>query len=222
MTLSMSKKIVVFDLDDTLYKEVDFLKSAYRHIASLISRADIPAAEVYNLLWTTYLQKGRPFQTVANKYGFKFFDADWMLRTYRSHVPNISVDDDTKRTLGELRKRGVVLGVISDGRRESQMNKIKSLGLERWIDSSNIIINDQETRFKPDMRSFRDFEAKYGKDAEYWYVGDNTSKDFVAPNVLGWTTVCLKDDGRNIHKQNLMLESPVMPNIIIGKLSELL
>lgn len=30
----MKRKIIVFDLDDTLYKEVDFLKSAYQEIAS--------------------------------------------------------------------------------------------------------------------------------------------------------------------------------------------
>jgi len=28
----MRKRVVVFDLDDTLYKEIDFLKSAYMEI----------------------------------------------------------------------------------------------------------------------------------------------------------------------------------------------
>ena len=32
----MRRKVIVFDLDDTLYKEVDFLKSAYFEIASWI------------------------------------------------------------------------------------------------------------------------------------------------------------------------------------------
>ena len=35
------------------------------------------------------------------------------------------------------------------------------------------------------------------------YVGDNLKKDFIAPNMLGWLTVCLKDDGRNIHRQEV-------------------
>lgn len=37
----------------------------------------------------------------------------------------------------------------------------------------------------------------------FTYVGDNLKKDFIAPNALGWLTVCLKDDGRNIHKQEV-------------------
>ena len=34
--LLMKDKVVFFDLDDTLYHEVDFLESAYREIASFI------------------------------------------------------------------------------------------------------------------------------------------------------------------------------------------
>ena len=33
MMPSMCKKVVVFDLDDTLYKEIDYLKSAFQEIA---------------------------------------------------------------------------------------------------------------------------------------------------------------------------------------------
>ena len=32
-------KVVVFDLDDTLYKEIDFLKSAYREISDFLCKA---------------------------------------------------------------------------------------------------------------------------------------------------------------------------------------
>ena len=47
MMPSMCKKVVCLDLDDTLYKEIDFLKSAYRHIASLVSNANAPEDDVY-------------------------------------------------------------------------------------------------------------------------------------------------------------------------------
>ena len=41
----------------------------------------------------------------------------------------------------------------------------------------------------------------YPQCQDFTYVGDNLNKDFVAPHALGWTTICLRDDGRNIHKQ---------------------
>lgn len=47
-------KIVVFDLDDTLYKEVDFLKSAYMEISNrLISHYDLPE-DLYNIMMDLY------------------------------------------------------------------------------------------------------------------------------------------------------------------------
>ena len=33
--MSIKNKVIVFDLDDTLYKEIDFLKSAYLEIPLL-------------------------------------------------------------------------------------------------------------------------------------------------------------------------------------------
>ena len=70
--------------------------------------------------------------------------------------------------------------------------------------------------------SFQRFMDKYGKDSDFWYVGDNTAKDFVGPNTLEWTTVCLLDDGRNIHKQDFLQETIAMPQMRIKCLSELL
>jgi putative hydrolase of the HAD superfamily len=55
----------------------------------------------------------------------------------------------------------------------------------------------------------------------YYYVGDNTSKDFVAPNRLGWTTICLLDDGRNIHKQDFSLPQDMLPQHKISKIRDI-
>ena len=218
----MCKKVVVFDLDDTLYKEIDFLKSAYRHIASLVSNANAQENEVYQTLLDTYMQGGNAFETVVKKFNFQLFSVEWMLDVYRHHQPHIQLDSDIKQTLEALKAKGVFLGIISDGRRKQQENKIKALGLKAYIPKENMVVNEVKGRFKPDRQSFKFFMEKYGKDCDFWYVGDNTFKDFVAPNTLGWTTVCLIDDGSNIHKQNFQLESPFMPKLRIKLLSELL
>ena len=218
----MCKKVVVFDLDDTLYKEIDFLKSAYRHIAVLVSNANIPEDGVYQTLWKTYLQGGNAFATVVQKYGFQLFTVGWMLNVYRNHKPHITLDSDTRQTLERLKVAGVTMGIISDGRYVQQMNKIDALGLKDFIHEDDIIINTDRSRIKPDRQSFKRFMEKYGKDSNFWYVGDNTAKDFVGPNTLGWKTVCLLDDGRNIHKQNFVQETLTMPQMRVGSLSELL
>jgi putative hydrolase of the HAD superfamily len=55
----------------------------------------------------------------------------------------------------------------------------------------------------------------------YYYIGDNPAKDFVAPNHLGWTTICLLDDGQNIHPQDFSLSQQMLPQHRISKLSEI-
>ena len=218
----MFKKVVVFDLDDTLYKEIDFLKSAFRHIAFLVSNVNVSEKEVYQMLIDTYYQGGNAFETVIRQYGFRLFDFEWMLSVYRNHKPCIKMDFDTKRTLDELKSAGVIMGIISDGRLLQQQNKIDSLGLSEYMDACDIIINSEVNRFKPDERCYRYFMDRYGEDSDYCYVGDNISKDFITPNTLGWSTICLLDDGRNIHKQNFNNQSKFLPKKKIKKISEML
>ena len=214
--------MVVFDLDDTLYKEIDFLKSAYRHIASLVSNVNAPEKDVYQLMIETYQKGGNAFETVVQKYKFRLFSVQWMLGVYRNHKPYISLDDDTRNTLDQLKANGVTIGLISDGRQMQQQNKVDALGLETYMDKSDIIINDKEERHKPDIRSFRTFVDKYGKGCDYWYVGDNTKKDFKGPNNLGWSTVCLLNDGRNIHPQDFDHLPSILPKYRINKMSDIL
>lgn len=56
MTLSIdSTTTLVFDLDDTLYKEIDFLKSAYQQIAQHLNASDWRAT--YALMFALYREK---------------------------------------------------------------------------------------------------------------------------------------------------------------------
>lgn len=215
-------KVVVFDLDDTLYKEIDYVKSGFRHIASLVSNVNAPEGEVFQLMLDTYHQGGNAFETVEQKYGFRLFNVQWMISAYRNHKPRISLADDTKVALDVLKAKGIIMGIITDGRRTQQMNKIEALGLGLYVDDENIIINEVEERHKPDRRSFKTFMEKYGKDCDYWFVGDNTGKDFLGPNSLGWTTVCLMDDGTNIHKQSFNYDKIALPQVKVNTLSEIL
>jgi putative hydrolase of the HAD superfamily len=57
---------------------------------------------------------------------------------------------------------------------------------------------------------------------EYIYIADNVKKDFITPNKLGWTTICLFDKGQNIHKQNFNLENEYLPHFIINSFDEII
>lgn len=223
----MSNKVICFDLDDTLYKEIDFLKSGYRKISEMVeTRYGLDAREVYDCLLYWYQRGENAFANLNETYGIKNPIGDY-LDVYRYHHPDILLSQETIDTLDALKHQGVTLAIITDGRIISQRQKIETLGLTKWISEDFIFINEDPKHFKPSRFSFdRLMLHCYGlfPDSEfiYSYVGDNPQKDFLAPNQLGWNSVCLLDDGRNIHKQDLSLPLEYRPQRIVRSITEIL
>ena len=54
------------------------------------------------------------------------------------------------------------------------------------------------------------------------YVGDNTKKDFLAPNELGWDSICIKDAGENIHPQNFNISEEYLPKFKVEDILEVI
>lgn len=221
-------KVVCFDLDDTLYKEIDYLKSAYREIAAYAAEhchgcSDSPmilAEKAYDEMITTYNNGGNAFECLNHFLGINLPVGEY-LQIYRNHKPNISLSEDTVRVLDMLKANGCVIGLITDGRSVQQRNKIEALGLNRWIANDDIVISEEFGCEKPSLANYEYFVKRYPECNDFTYVGDNPLKDFIAPNTLVWTTICLLDDGKNIHKQDLcMLSVELRPKKFIKKIDE--
>lgn len=202
--------IVVFDLDDTLYKEVDFLQSAYREIAR---RVQIPAA--YDLMWKTWQAHGDAFETLLNVYPLPFKKTE-LLDIYRYHTPDIVLSEGVMALLDALQEKQIEVGILTDGRTRTQMNKIKTLGLLDYVKPKHIVISESFGSEKPAQRNFKHF---MDSQQDCIYVADNPKKDFLAPNQLGWKTICLLNDGRNIHPQNFELPNEYLPQQCIKDFS---
>ena len=237
--MTPKSNVVVFDLDDTLYKEVDYLKSAYTEIAKCVEADDASDIIVEKML--TWWENGdNVFQRLIETYQL-YMTVDDLLTKYRTHIPKISLDEDTKEVLQRM-KDIVVLGIITDGRSNTQHNKIAALGLDGFMYEEDILVSGdrekdhefhelhEERWEKPSELPFNYFMERYSVNrsvnrkpytVNYYYVGDNTSKDFVAPNRLGWTTICLLDDGRNIHKQDFSLPQDMLPQHKISKIRDI-
>lgn len=206
----MTNKVVVFDLDDTLYPEIDFLKSAYREIALLANDAG-----AYSYMMECYAKGQNVFRCFIDKYHIGM-TVDDLLDIYRNHVPHIQLSEDTKQALRILH-RIAVLGIITDGRIVTQTNKIKALGLDEFIPMDNIVISEVFGYEKPLSEPYLFFETRF-PGCRYTYIGDNISKDFVAPNHLGWNTICLLDKGYNIHSQRIDVEQSFCPQSCVESL----
>jgi putative hydrolase of the HAD superfamily len=214
-------KVIVFDLDDTLYKEIDYLKSAYHEITDWFR----DHYEIYGLwgeMLRYYREKKDVFQEIINFYK-RPVDKKFLLDMYRAHQPDIHLDNDTRFVLDYLKNNeGYYIAIITDGRSQTQRNKIKVLGLNLYLgDETDMLVSEEHGHEKPDRYAYEMIEAFF-PNCSYTYVGDNPEKDFLAPNQLGWNTICLLDDGRNIHKQDFNLPKDYLPNRRIGNMKDII
>lgn len=196
-------RIAVFDLDDTLYHEHDYVVSAFSYIARDLSHR---YALDYDAMVGTMMSAGNPFDNLLRYISHTATpiteDVAWLVDTYRNHPPTLELSADAKRTIEMLQAHNVELAIITAGRVTSQNNKIKALGLNRIVKPENIIVSEAVEGDKLSGKPFELLVAQAGPDNEYTYIGDNPAKDFVWPNRHNWTTIALADtSGINIHRQ---------------------
>lgn len=171
---------VIFDLDDTLYSEKQYVRSGYKAVAKRMGNKALA-----DKLWR-YFEKGKPaIDELLNEMNCKDKKAE-CLEAYRFQKPDICLYDGVNELLERL-KHNYKLGLITDGRPEGQKAKIKVLGLDKYFDE--IIITDELGGIdfrKPNPRAFQILAERFREEYNRMcYIGDNIHKDFIAPEMLG-------------------------------------
>jgi len=217
--------MVVFDLDDTLYDEVDYCRSGFAAVADFL--AALPdsssAGQIFTALWNQFSAGNRTktFNAALEELDISY-DGEMiteLIKVYRSHDPKITPPADTEDILNQLNKK-YTLALLTDGFLPAQQLKVRALGIEHYF--KRIIYTELLGRefWKPSHRPFeilmQDLNEKPQTCA---YVADNEKKDFIAPNELGFLTVQL------IRPARLHSEPSDQPNAparyVIHKISEL-
>lgn len=208
--------MIVFDLDDTLYQEYDYVRSGFRAVSELVLR--LSGFEAYDLMLAMY-QAGNPdiFGSLLDDLRLPINKLR-LIKHYREHQPILHLAQAVADMLTTLKRAEHALGIITDGRSTTQRNKIRALGLETWVDE--IVISEESGAEKPRPDNFLHFEKRF-PDRHFAYVGDNLTKDFLAPNRLGWRTVCILETREmNIHPQDFStVSSDAMPQYCIERLA---
>jgi putative hydrolase of the HAD superfamily len=206
-----SNKIFVFDLDDTLYSERDFEKSGIEFVYNYFEIKHISLDSIFNNRknWIDQIIDGANNQITKQM----------VLDIYRYHLPTIQLYKDAKVFLEKLLSQGIEMSLITDGRSITQRNKLRALGIESFF--KNIVISEEVNSEKPSEYNFR--MVMYNKIAEnYIYIADNPQKDFITPNKLGWTSICLLDRGQNVHNQNFNISGDYLPQYLISSFEEII
>lgn len=183
--------VIVFDLDDTLYNEMAYLKSAYIKIAKELSPTNWQG--LFARMYSLFRSKQDVFAFLTSQFDVQKSD---LLKTYRTHKPSLQLFEGAMEVIQSIKQKGGKIGVITDGRTTTQTVKLKALGIYEIVDK--IVISEEVGSEKPDEQNYRIIENAF-PNCNYLYMADNLRKDFISPNRLGWNTVGLVDNGLNMH-----------------------
>lgn len=181
-------KGVIFDLDDTLYSEKEYVKSGYKQVSEYLGGG------YEKQLWS-YFEDGKPAIDELLKSVGRMSEKDEVVNIYRLHRPNIHLYSGVIELIKRLKENNIKVGIITDGRPEGQRNKLDVLGLDDVVD--DIIITDElgGVQFrKPCDIAFRILQNRWRLPFEQIvYVGDNPNKDFMGPKQLGMKFLWFKN-----------------------------
>lgn len=212
--------IYIFDLDDTLYDERQFVTSGLKAVAHFAAtRWQLNEEHSYQSMLHLLDTQGRghifddflsPFK-LATKANIRA-----CISCYRLHQPQIQMPQTHHELLKQLPKP---LYLVTDGNKIVQHNKIQALGIAHYFKRVFITHRFGVKHAKPSTYCFELIKKAEGcRWQDMVYIGDNPAKDFVNLNKLGVQTVRVRT---GCHKDvRAQLKHDAIKTI--GNLSELL
>jgi putative hydrolase of the HAD superfamily len=183
---------LVFDLDDTLFPERDFVISGFAAAARCLAPrcAFETAFDTFCRLFAagerrSVFDRGLAELAIPDPQAV----VPVLLAAYREHLPAITLFADAAWALQRFRPSHR-LGVLTDGYLVTQRRKVEALALAPRVDA--VVFSDEfgRERWKPHPFGFERMMALLQLPASRCcYVADNPRKDFTAPRALGWTTI---------------------------------
>jgi putative hydrolase of the HAD superfamily len=185
-------KVLVFDLDDTLFPEHQFVLSGFQAVGDWIANQfAIPG--FFDIAWNLFQQgkRGTIFDQTLDILGIPYTPEliQKLVQIYRDHKPTISLHEDAAWALNYFKPERS-LGLITNGFPVTQQNKIDALGVESNFAAIICCGAYGSEYYKPSPFAYQKMMEMTGyQPDEYVYVGDHPYKDFIGAKTSGWTTV---------------------------------
>jgi putative hydrolase of the HAD superfamily len=188
-------KVILFDLDGTLFDRDAAVRDVFTHqhgeFAS--SLAGVPREGFVERLLQLdehgHADKRTAYGVLVRELGLEASLGDRLLEHFRDVYARFGAPfSDVLGTLAALRARGLAIGLVTNGRTDTQAAKVERLGLAPLLDA--VLISESEGVRKPDRRIFERALGRLGAvPAEAWHVGDHPMADVAGAHAAGLTAV---------------------------------
>jgi putative hydrolase of the HAD superfamily len=209
----MSIKVIVFDLDDTLFPEVEFMRGGFATTAEwLVENGEKEFRVCFNpedfiaKCWEKHNagRQGTIFNDVLTDCGCTFSGEQIqnLVAVYQGHSPQLRLHADAQllftsyhRLSSQLlnyqpeHNRGFFFGVITNGVAAIQKRKVRALKLDELCDC--ILYCEELDAQKPSPIPYRAMMTRFDHNLvgkNFLYIGDHPVKDFAGAKACGWRT----------------------------------
>ncbi|MCE5324011.1 HAD family hydrolase [bacterium] len=200
-------RAVVFDLDNTLYAERSYRDAAYWSIAVRLGRrfgwrADKVHKHLLHVVDS--LDEHAAFERLLQDFGMddSYVSAcieQVIVPAYTTCVCNLELYDDARSLLRELTQRNIPIGLVTNGSKQMQWNKIRLLDIQRYFKC--IIVAGEHfdrDRWKPHQAPFEMCFTRLGMNpADCLYVGDSPELDVPGAASLGAKVLLIRRDAKS-------------------------
>lgn len=190
-------RAIIFDLDDVLYNEKDYIYAAYREIANFLSpKCTLSNEEVFLRLRRALREKTGMYPRLFNDFlvdiGLGEELVPQILQIFSEINTELSLYAGADTLLKSLRHSGFKLGLLSNGTVKTQRNKVRLLGVEKFFDVVMFARESGKENDKPNPEAYLMVLEKLGvQPHEAICIGDNPYTDFIGAKKLGMRTVRL-------------------------------
>ncbi|WP_010268619.1 HAD family hydrolase [Paenibacillus senegalensis] len=212
--MTKSFELILFDLDDTLLYFEDYweqgTKEAFRQFPITESLNADRLFETYQEYSAYYVEKyhqqeisiqqfrNNRFIRTLNDWGVNVDEAaaHRFNELYHEVSTRFMIAAPELSPLLDMLQRSYKLGIVTNGTREVQFDKLKALGIESYFPQGGVIISDDIGWEKPDPRIYEAALSFFAAQPETTlFVGDSWKNDVVGPGSLGIASIWLNKKG---------------------------
>lgn len=163
-----------------------------------------------------YVWKDKVYQQLINEYGIVGITWEELLHDYLIYFKESCIPfPNLISVLEKIKRNGGLIGIITNGKGQFQMDNIQALGIDKYTDT--ILISEWEGVKKPDPEIFKAALKRLDVSAEQSvFVGDHPEKDVKSAQCIGMKTIWKKDHqwGNNVKADFIINDLGEIPQII--------
>jgi putative hydrolase of the HAD superfamily len=184
---------VIFDLDDTLFPQADFLRGAWGSVAEAGARLGLNRNQFLLALRTICAEgsdRGRIIDRALAALGAEDVPVEPLVAAFRAHrPPRLTPYPGAADAVVDMRAR-LPVALVSDGDPPGQRAKLDALGLADAFDV--VVLSDELGRLwrKPEPRPFLHAARLLGvRPADVVVIGDRPDKDVAGAHRAGMRAI---------------------------------